>query len=177
MPTWGVAKYGLELKGLRTTAETLASVLNDVAVAIEDEEVAFVIVPHVFTQCADVTQALAIGSKSPIRARIVFPINHELLSIVRLADWDTTKAGLILNLEDQTTPLSALMSESIEAIRLDQGFADRLSGSLKGALMLQMLRDLAHESGLASLGPVFQTTNGSPGLPIRFDYVVENPIQ
>lgn len=176
VPTFESARHGVEFTGPAVAAAQLEFLLRQVASRPDVDDIAFVVVPHLFTSCSDLGKAMDVASAAGLSARVLFLVRHDALRSIDLASLRSGKAGLMLDLVDEDTPLSALMSDAIEAVRLDPALAERWSGQLRGALMIQMIRNLAHETGLASLGPSMQPDDGFFGLPIRFDYVAERTI-
>ena len=79
----------------------------------------------------------------------------------------------MLDITDEGMPLSALTNQAIVALRVGPDLARRLGFDSRGALLLEMLRNLAKEIGLASFGPWLQQ---GFGVPIKFDYVPEEAV-
>ena len=82
----------------------------------------------------------------------------------------------MLNIEDGSAPFSVLIHDRLEAIRLDSDYAKSLSQDIRGSVWLETLTRFARNAGLAILGPSFQDSENSFGLPIRFDYVAEHTL-
>jgi hypothetical protein len=175
LPTFDSDKYGLEILGPAVHASGVAERLS--AIVLPDPKAAaFIILRLAAASGDDVRQAIGAAASLALGPRVCLSIEHQLLPSLDSTFLRLERVGLLLNIEDGSTPLSALTSDAIEAIRIDHDFAQRLSRSVRGAVLLEMLRNLAHEAGLASLGPSLQQGTEDFGLPIRFDYVAEGTI-
>ena len=175
IPTFDSDKYGLELRGAALEASAVGDRIRKLG-RLDPATVAFVVVRLAATDRGDIREAIAAVSSTSVGTRVCLAIEHAVLRDLDSAFIRDERVGLMLNLRDDTVPLSALTSSAIEALYIEPDFALRLSETIRGALLLEMLRNMAHETGLASLGPSFQKGREDFGLPVRFDYVAEGTI-
>ena len=168
VPTFDSDKYGLELRGPALQADAVGDRLRELE-PVDPKAVAFVVVRLAATDRHDVREAMSAVASAAFATRVCLSVEYPVLSDLDSPFLRHERVGLLLNIQDAATPLSALTSDAIEALHIESDFAQRLSTNIRGALLLEMLRNLAHEMGLASLGPSLQ-------LPVRFDYVAEGTI-
>lgn len=175
IPTFDSNKYGLELKGTALRASAVGDRLRALE-PLDPKTVAFVVVRLAATDRRDIREAMSAVVSASVATRVCLSVEYPVLCDLDSACIRDERVGLLLNIGDGTTPLSALTSDAIEALRIEPDYAQQLSATTRGALLLEMLRNLAHETGLASLGPSLQDGTENFGLPVRFDYVAEGTI-
>ena len=175
IPTFDSDKYGLELGGAALEASAVGDRIRKLG-RLDPATVAFVVVRLAATDRRDIREAMSAVVSASVATRVCLSVEYPVLCDLDSACIRDERVGLLLNIGDGTTPLSALISDAIEALRIEPDYAQQLSATTRGALLLEMLRNLAHETGLASLGPSLQDGTENFGLPVRFDYVAEGTI-
>lgn len=167
----GSYKHGLELVGSGLAPEAVGDRIRTLdRTALEGA--AFVVIPLTAISQLDVSVAVASISRVTLKPRMCLLINHAALSSEATAS-APEGVGFMLNIEDGSTPLSALTNEALEAVRLDADYAKSLSRTIRGAQLLDSLVHFAQNVGLAILGPYLQESENDFGLPVCFDYVAE----
>ncbi len=83
------------------------------------------------------------------------------------------RIGLLLDNVDADTPLSHVMREGVEAIRISPKLALEAGGHLRSACILDALLGIARDAGLCTLGPAVPSRDPSVGA--TFDYVLDAP--
>lgn len=175
LPTFDSDKYGLELLGPAVPPSKVAETLRRLVLP-DPKRSAFIILRLTATGRDDVHLAMDAAASIGLGTRVCLSIDHPVLRSLDSTRLRDERVGLMLKIEDDATPLGALISDAIEALQIEPAFAQQLGTSIRGALLLEALRNLAHEIGLASLGPSLQQGKEGFGLPVRFDYVAEDTI-
>ena len=172
IPTFNSTKFGLELLGPPLRASQVCGKLRSIRV-VDPTATAFMIVRLAVSAKDDLHDAVAHALSSAVMVKICFAVDHSALRHMTSDLLSHENIIFMLEISEANTPLSALTSDAISALRVAPDFAVRLSADTRGALLLEMLRNLAKEIGLASFGPWLQE---GFGVPIKFDYVPEESV-
>ncbi len=172
IPTFDSTKFGIELLGPPLRAGQVGGRLHSIRVLVPSAT-AFLIVRLAVSAKVDVHDAVTHALLSAFAVKVCFAVDHSALQHITADLLLHENIIFMLDISDANTPLSALTSHAISALRVAPDFSIRLGADSRGALLLEMLRNLAKEIGLASFGPWLQE---GFGVPIRFDYVLEEAV-
>lgn len=172
IPTFESTKFGIELLGPPLLASQVGGRLHSIR-AVDPSATAFLIVRLAVSSKDDVHDAVAHALSSDFAVKVCFAVHHSALQHITADLLLHENIIFMLEVSEANTPLSALTSDAISALRVAPDFAIRLGADTRGALLLEMLRNLAKEIGLASFGPWLQE---GFGVPIKFDYVPEEAV-
>jgi len=172
IPTSDAAKYGIELLGAPLEAKVAAHTLRT-ALIPNPGEIAFIIISLAESGYNDLHSAVTEIASLQLGVKVCFSIDYHLLPLLNSKLTAFEEVIFMLDITDEGMPLSALTNQAIVALRVGPDLARRLGFDSRGALLLEMLRNLAKEIGLASFGPWLQQ---GFGVPIKFDYVPEEAV-
>lgn len=119
---------------------------------------------------ADLAAAISRASAAYGNARACMALNAGALSALDVRFLRERNIGVVLDGVDERTPLSALSSEPVEALRFEPSFIARAMKNGRLACVLDAMLSLAHDLGIATLG----TSVGQGSLAAQrfaFDYV------
>lgn len=154
---------GIEVKGLPLRGPDAAGLTSI-------ENPAFVLASLGSSRPADLALAISRASAAYSNARACLAVPADALAELDVPFLRERNIGVILDGVNETTPLSAVSSEVVEAIRFEPSFVARATKSGRLACVLDAMLSLAHDLGIATLG----TARGprSPSAKrFDFDYV------
>ena len=172
IPTFDSTRFGIELLGPPLRGADVGGRLRSIHVA-DPQSTAFLIVRLAVFEYDDLLVAVTQAVSVSLTVKVCFSVDHRALPLINADLLAHENVIFMLEISEENTPLSALTSDAIAALRIDPDLAGRLSSDTRGALLLEMLRNLAKEIGLASFGPWLQE---GFGVPIKFDYVPEEAV-
>lgn len=160
---------GLELMSQPLSVDAVKAAL----IGLETEEIAsaaYLLVPLANTNHCGVCAAIETVQSLDLGVRVCLVVDGATLERIdsRLLAWENV--GLVLDEVDAETPLSAIVRDTIEAVRFRDLFVSCAFGSLRVDAALGAMLGLAHKLGLATLGPA-TPNDWSSGQRRRFDYV------
>ena len=161
---------GLELLDLQRSAETLAATLDSAQGNVHARNAAFLLVRMAQSDRAGLQAALEIAADFSTDARVYLSIDRSTLNRLGSKRVDTRRAGLLLNDVDADTPPSEIVHEAIETIRFGADFVRKAQGRLRLRCSLDSTLFLAHNLGLATLGPTVSVMHESDEAGFLFDW-------
>jgi hypothetical protein len=116
--------------------------------------------------------ALSAANTWSRNARLCLAVDRGTLGRIEFNTLDADRIGLILDDVDAETPLSAMVRDSIEAIRFRADFIAQARGSVRIGCVLTTMLDLATNLGLGTLGPATGANDTTSHLLVpSFDFV------
>jgi hypothetical protein len=161
---------GLELLEAQHSPETLAATLDAAHASVHARNAAFLLVCMAPTDRAGAEMTLEIAAAFSSSTRVYLSIDRSTLSRIGSKRLDTRRVGLLLNDVDCDTPPSDIVHEAIEAIRFRADFIRQARGELRLRCALDSTLFLAHNLGIATLGPTESALEELHVSGIQFDW-------
>jgi hypothetical protein len=120
---------------------------------------------------ADVAKAISKASAAYGNARACMAFDAGALFAIDVAFLREKNIGIVLDSVDERTPLVAISTEAVEAIRFDPAFVARAAGDGRLACVLDAMLGLAQDLGIATLGTTAYGASGARRF--EFDYVTK----
>jgi len=146
------------------------------ALQSEDYDGAFLLVRLASADRAGICAAMSAIGELKAKVHIAFAIDLATLERLGGSFPITEGIGLVLDGVDVTTPLSALILDSIEAVRFDAAFTASASRNLRIDAALRAMLSLAHDLALSTFASEAAPSSCllSPGP--AFDYLLREDV-
>lgn len=122
IPTFDSSKSGLELLGQPLRASQVRGSIRSVRIS-DPATTAFLIVRLAVTGNADVVEAVAQALSVSLDVKVCLAVDHTALRHISADLLTHENVIFMLDVSQAETPLSALMSDAISALRIDPGLA------------------------------------------------------
>jgi len=116
-------------------------------------------------------RALRVFSERDLSSRVYFAVDAADLERLDFGAVDNSRAGLLIEGVESSTPLSVLANESVEVVRFDDRYVTQAMDHLRSACVLDAMLGLVRDLGLCSLGLDLRYQGGSLRRHPSFDYV------
>ena len=163
-------RCGVEIAGFASNRHRLATELDNGLGKSSVERPAFVFTALGSARADEIAVAISQASDFSFGARMCVAMDQKTLSATDPIDLRNSNVGIVLDQVDADTPLSAISTDLVEAVRFDESFVRRAMVDSRSACVLAAMLGLAHDLGLATLGSV---GNGLGTSEFEFDYVIE----
>ena len=161
---------GLELLEAQPSPETLAATLDAAHGSVHARNAAFLLLCMAPTDRASVEMTLEIAAAFSSNTRVYLSIDRSTLSRIGSKRLDTKRVGLLLDDVDADTPPSDIVHEAIEAVRFRADFIRKARGQLRLRCTLDSTLFLAHNLGIATLGPTESAIEELDVYGVQFDW-------
>jgi len=150
--------------------DALAQILNSIS-ARDLKDVSFLLVRLIRVEGEALHRAIAAANASALPTRVCLAVDRFTLEAVGGAPIDDRRVGLVLDDVDADTPLSCLVSESVEAVRFHADFVTRAGNNLRLGVALEAMLDVSRHMGLCTFGPATAANESSLAPNPAFDFV------
>jgi hypothetical protein len=164
-------QFGFELPGDPIPAASIGETLATLCQGVK-EGASFLIVRLAAVDRVSLDVAVASAHDFGADVRVCLAVDGRILGRKDSCVLDSDRVGVLLDDVDAETPLSAIICDSIEAIRFCPVFVDSASRSLRVGAALRAMLELAQGLGLATLGPAPPEDGGFLYPMPSFDYVL-----
>jgi hypothetical protein len=163
-------RCGIEIAGLELGRGRMEAELDRVLGRLKGVHPVFVIAGFAPSAPRDLAKAISRSCDSFSSAHVCLAIDHETLLAMDPAILRDKRFGILLDEVNAKTPLSAVISDSVEAVRFDEKFLEEASTDLRLSCVVDSMLRLAHDLGLATLGSMSSPVQRRTG-EFEFDYV------
>jgi|KBSMisStaDraftv2_1062788.scaffolds.fasta_scaffold26744_5 hypothetical protein len=161
--------HGAELLPAPSSPDALARALATLTID-ETRDLAFVLVRVIGDSDAAIQEVIHGANATTIGPRLCLAVSRNALQTTDFNSVNNHRVGLMLDDVDAETPLSLIVSDSIESIRFCSDFVASASKSLRLGCVLESMLLLAHNLGLSTLGPSEAAKDDLMWPSSRFDY-------